>query len=325
MATLVFQRLWGELMSRRFVLVALLLLPAGCEDAAAPGAIPAPPEAFVATPKTGEILLEWRDAAQNEQGYRVEVSRDGLSWSLLVEAGPNVVIARHANVEPGASYSYRVAACNSAGCSAFASASAKAGRPPALAAFSVTDIGAYNATFRMSAHPEGSPTRFWFVLRKVGSSVPAFTSETLGPYEGSDTLTSVSYVLFNLEQLTNYEVTAYAENAFGQAPPSAPTAFKTSDTGPPTIGRMFIPSPGRWHTIINPHGLITYSTFELIKTGESFDKPLQTRTAMAPPITGEHTIEAKFSGITTGQSYSWRVISENAAGRAVSPVQTFIY
>jgi hypothetical protein len=314
--------------SPRLLLLTPLLLAAACQEAAAPMSLPDGPDLLVATAKTGEILLEWRDVASNERSYRVEVSRNGGPWLLLVEAVPNTVTARHANVERGVTYSYRVAACNAAGCSDFALATTQIGAPPMLTTFNAMDIGAYNATLKATAQSAGLPTRFWFVVYKAGSSVPVLTTERLAPFAASDTtaIVTVSHVLFNLEPLTNYEVSAHAENSVGEAIAVEPKAFRTSGVGPPTVGGLLVQQTGRWNATVNPNGLVTYCTFEMVRAGESFERPYLIRTDMTEPVSGDVTVEAKFwMSLERGQSYSWRVIVSNALGSATSEVHTFTW
>ena len=315
-------------MSRRLLWFAPFIL-AACQDAAAPAAdYPAKPDALEARATPGEIVLEWRDLAENELSYRVEVSSNGGPWVLLIETAANVVNARHSNVQHNVTYSYRVASCNATGCSDYVLASAKwETSPPALTTFGATDIGAYNVTLRATALSSGLPTRFWFVVTKAGSNVPVVTTDRLVPFAASDTagMVSITHVLFNLEPLTEYAVTAFAENAAGETSAVEPKPFKTSGTGPPAIGTMVVLVTGRWQAMVNPNGLTTYCTFELVHAGDSFDRPFLIRTDMAEPVGSDVMVEAKFWDLVPGQSYSWRVIATNSAGTVTSPVHTFTY
>lgn len=315
-------------MSSRLLWLALLVLTA-CQDAAAPGARrPVGPAELRATAAPGLIVLEWHDLAENEASYRVEVSREGAPWSLLVETAANVVTARHDNVQHGVTYSYRVASCNADGCSDFAAASAKwESAPPVLMTFDATDVGAYNATLRATALSSGLPTLFWFVITRSGSTVPVATTQRLTAFVANDTtgVVSISHVMFNLEPRTEYQVAAFAENAAGEATAGVPKAFKTSGVGPPTVGGLVVRPLGRWNATVNPNGLTTYCSFELVHAGQSFDRPFLIRTDMAEPVGSDVIVEAKFWDLVPGQSYSWRVIATNEAGTATSEVHTFTY
>jgi len=98
---------------------------------------PAAPTALAATVQSGpRVALTWRDNAGNETGFPVERSVDGgKTWTALATAPPRNSTGNVAFVDttvvPGGSYTYRVAARNIAGLSAW---SATAATVPALPA-----------------------------------------------------------------------------------------------------------------------------------------------------------------------------------------------
>ena len=76
------------------------------------------------------IDLLWADSANNEDGYRVERSPNGSSWSTIATKGANSISHSDTNLIASTLYYYRVAAFNTAGDSGFASASATTDDPP---------------------------------------------------------------------------------------------------------------------------------------------------------------------------------------------------
>jgi len=102
-----------------------------------PLTLPAAPTNLSAAFQTGpQIALTWTDNATNETGFVIERALDGVNFSVLV-----TVAARNntgsvsyidTNVAPGVTYTYRVAAINLAGQSAYSNlASASVPAPPA--------------------------------------------------------------------------------------------------------------------------------------------------------------------------------------------------
>jgi hypothetical protein len=72
-----------------------------------------------ATPSSTEVVLTWHDHSAVETGFRVERSTDGVNFTQIAVLARNVESYRDLSVEPMHAYSYRVAAYNSHGDSAF--------------------------------------------------------------------------------------------------------------------------------------------------------------------------------------------------------------
>jgi hypothetical protein len=65
-----------------------------------------------------KIKVTWTDTSNNETGFHVQISSDGVNWSLVGTMGANVTSYTDNGVRRG-SYYYRVSAYNAAGDSAF--------------------------------------------------------------------------------------------------------------------------------------------------------------------------------------------------------------
>lgn len=109
---------------------------------------PAAPASLTATAASAsQINLSWADRSANESSFQLEVSTNGATYTALPALGANVTTYVHSGLSPSTTYSYRLRACNTTGCSAPATASAatQAGPPAApsnltLAAASTTQI-----------------------------------------------------------------------------------------------------------------------------------------------------------------------------------------
>jgi PKD repeat protein len=65
-----------------------------------------------------EVRVTWTDQSDDEQGFRVERSEDGVSWETAGTAGVNSELLDDTGVSPATTYYYQVTAFNSAGDSA---------------------------------------------------------------------------------------------------------------------------------------------------------------------------------------------------------------
>jgi parallel beta-helix repeat protein len=83
---------------------------------------PSAPTNLVATAATGRVDLGWSDRSGNESNFVVERSTDGRNFSRIAMLGANVTVYSDTSVTAGVTYTYRVAAVNSAGASGYSNA-----------------------------------------------------------------------------------------------------------------------------------------------------------------------------------------------------------
>jgi subtilase family serine protease len=88
--------------------------------------IPTSPSGVTATPvSNGWVLVRWSDNSNNESGFLVERSTNGVTWSVVGAVGANVTFFDDTTAARAPGASYRVAAYDSFGTSVY-SAAAKA-------------------------------------------------------------------------------------------------------------------------------------------------------------------------------------------------------
>ena len=81
--------------------------------------VPAAPSNLTATVNGKTVTLLWQDNSDNEQGFKVERVRKGLTdWAQIGTTGANVVTYPDAN-RPKGTWQYRVRAYNSSGPSGY--------------------------------------------------------------------------------------------------------------------------------------------------------------------------------------------------------------
>lgn len=86
----------------------------------APIGAPAAPTSLTATPvsKT-QINLAWSDRSNDEDGFRIERSSNGSTWTQIGTVGPNVGVFASTGLSANKTYYYRVRAFNIKGTSAY--------------------------------------------------------------------------------------------------------------------------------------------------------------------------------------------------------------
>jgi hypothetical protein len=82
--------------------------------------IPAPPSQLsVGTLGSTSVALVWTDNSNNEQGFKLQRSTNGTSWSAIATLGANVTSFTDTGRSPNKTYHYRVRSYNQAGSSDF--------------------------------------------------------------------------------------------------------------------------------------------------------------------------------------------------------------
>jgi hypothetical protein len=78
----------------------------------------APSDLSATAPAANEATLSWRDNGNDEYGFQIERSQDGVTWGLIADVEANSVLHHDVDVAPNTTYHYRVSAYNGAGMSA---------------------------------------------------------------------------------------------------------------------------------------------------------------------------------------------------------------
>ena len=110
-----------------------------------PTAPAAPSDLTAVAASNNAVDLSWADNADNEEGYRIEQSTDGASFTQVDTVGPDVAAYAAGGLQHGRTYHFRVRAFNAADDSAYTSvASATTTAVPPAAPSNVVVVSATN-------------------------------------------------------------------------------------------------------------------------------------------------------------------------------------
>jgi titin len=85
--------------------------------------LPTPPTSLTATAvSASQINLAWTDTSNNETGFKIERSTDGVTFTQIGTAGTNAASYSSTGLSSGMRYYYRVRAYNAAGNSSYSNA-----------------------------------------------------------------------------------------------------------------------------------------------------------------------------------------------------------
>jgi hypothetical protein len=85
----------------------------------ASSSLPAAPSNLTATAGKKSVTVNWVDNSNNETGFKIERSTDGVNFSQITTVGANVTSYKNVGLTSGTTYYYRVRATNAAGDSAY--------------------------------------------------------------------------------------------------------------------------------------------------------------------------------------------------------------
>ena len=186
-----------------------------------------------------------------------------------------------------------------------------------------TDISGTDATLNATVNPNGAATTYQFeygTTTSYGSSVPA-TAEAIG---AGLTGIEVSKPIDRLEIGTTYHFRVVANNELGQTlgedqtfTAASPPAVTTEPAG------NISPTEASLNGTVNPEGDTTTFQFEYGATtayGTSAPStPLEVGSGSTP-----QEVSWTISGLTTGSTYHYRLVAENARAKTYGTDQTFV-
>jgi hypothetical protein len=273
-----------------------------------PPAPPAAPSGLTATPLAGpQVSLAWVDNSLDETGFVIERSTDGVNFSVLATVVANVTAYNDLAVLGGFTYTYRVAAFNTGGPSAYsntASATILGPQPP-------------NAPDQLAATFEAGPPPFinlqWadnsldetgFVIERstdgVNFSVLATVVANVTAYNDLAVFGGLTYTYrvaaFSANGTSGYSNTGSASVPPDATPPAAPSNLIATNVAQTTLTL-------NWQDNSNNETGFTIQR----ATNSTFTKNLVTINV------GANMTSYADSGLTKNNKYFYRILATNVA------------
>lgn len=193
-----------------------------------PPAAPTNLTAIGATPKGGkfQIKLAWTDNANDETGFNIERSSDGVNFTQIGTAPANVTTYSDTTVSSGNAYYYRVAAYNAAGASAYSNTAeigVSSGAPAAPSNLTAKQSGSgNNQKITLSWQDNATNATNYVVDRSTDqvtwTRLPSVLASTATSYVDSS----------GLQRTTTYYYRVGAINATNASTPSYSNVASTS-------------------------------------------------------------------------------------------------
>ena len=161
-------------------------------SATTPASLPAAPDGLTALAAgVNGVQLQWNDHSANEDGFVLERKLGVGQWLPLITLPANATSYLNTGLTDGLTYSYRVAASNSAGLSAVTSAASVAlplAAPTGLVAEAASSSQVNLAWTDHSASETGyaierktGPAGTWSLIATVGANVASYANTGLTP------------------------------------------------------------------------------------------------------------------------------------------------
>ena len=265
-----------------------------------PGLPPAP-TALAASPAETTVRLFWSHSGADESGFRVYRSTGG-TFSLIATLAANSLEHTDINLTPGAAYTYRVAAFNTAGNSAAAEISVTTlSLAPAIPVnVSATPL---STSIVIGWSPSIGATEY-SVERSLNSA---------GPFVTVGTTAITQFTDFTVTSGTTYFYRVLAHGADRMSAPSAVISATIAGTAP-TPPRSLAASASKANVKIMWKDSSTNEERFLIE--RSLDGLSFSQIAVAPANTSTFIDK----NIAPRRRYYYRVAAANAAGSRYSPI-----
>lgn len=188
----------------------------------------APANLQVSVPGNNQLRVTWTDTSNNETGFKIDRSPDGVTWNRTVSVdAANVTTFLDDGLPAGTTFYYRVRSYNAGGESANSSVVSGTTNPPPPAApsnLTVQEIGTTSVSLRWQ---DNIGTETGFRVRRAAVSIPVVEI----PIPANET----SFVDTGLHSNTTYTYQVYAYNPYGSSGATAPVNALTLPAAPSSL------------------------------------------------------------------------------------------
>jgi len=267
-----------------------------------PPAPEAPSQLTVVAQTLDSIELNWMDNSANEDGFKLERSRNGSTFGLLRIILPNETSYINGGLSADSSYSYRIKSFNTYGESAYSNITTGTtqSNPPPDAPGSLVSTAVTHDSVSL-AWVDNSSDEDGFLLQRSDSGSGFATIANL-------TSNTTTYQDTGLSPLTGYAYLVKAVNAQGESAASNQLAVTTDQPPPPDAPASLSGSALSSEAIVLNWSLSTGAESYVIevKVGDGFFTGFYTASATETQYTDY--------GMTANTSYVFRILARSEWG-----------
>ncbi|MEK7310091.1 MAG: fibronectin type III domain-containing protein [Planctomycetota bacterium] len=275
-------------------------------EAMTPMAPPAAPTNLITTTVTASaISLEWVDNATNEEGFKLQRSTDGITYTLRATPAPDAGSYNDTGLSENTAYWYRIYAFNAGGNSGYAGPISATTLLPLPSAPSTMTANAVSASQINLSWTDNSNNETGFKVDRSPNGVDSWTALT----QTASGVTTLSDIGLSSNTTYYYRVCAY--NATGDSGYSNIASATTFEVIPNTPGAVTA-------TAVSPYEVsITWTDNSTNETGFKVERKTGgagTYDQVATPTA--NTITYPDSGLSPNTTYYYRVRAYNGAGNS---------
>jgi hypothetical protein len=298
-----------------------------CSETAAPTTPPNPPGQVFASARFNAIELTWTDLSTNEEIFVVEVSVDEGPFLVLRNVPKDSTIARYDDPQPGHVYTFRVSACNRAGCSEVKQISidTQTWLRPAIVRVAAATTGPAGIVVTVTGGHYGMPVDVRVIVTRTDRPQFRFErAETITPGREAEPLFFKRYFFSGLEQGVEYFYTVSLGNNFGTSV-SVPERVFVDFTRPEilTVTLTSVTSNSvHGDVVARPGGLDTSIFVSVVPSDSAHVTPLFPQAILPGAADGAlRTMTLNRFALRANTAYKLRFTAVNDAGSTTREVQ----
>lgn len=305
---------------RVFSAACVYLLVLACSDTTGPTSPPKSPGQVFASARFNAIELTWTDVSTNEEIFVVEVAIDDGPFLVLRNVPKDSTIARYDDPQPGHVYTFRVSACNRAGCSEVKqiSVDTQSWLKPDIVRVSAATTGPAGLVVTVTGGHYGMPVDVRVIVTRTDRPQFRFErSETITPGQNAEPIFVKQYFFAGLEQGVEYFYTVSLGNSFGTAVAAPQRAFV--DFTRPEILTVTMTSvtstSAHFDLVVRPGGLDTWIFASFVPADSAHITPSLPSVVVAGAADGtlRNNILNRFA-LRPNTAYKLRLTAVNDAG-----------